>query len=105
MLHRTKASGPQILESYQGRRKGPGRGHGRPGDGLIGALAIAGLSFLLPLGAAAAAAEQPPVTKPSPWTLCAKATNLIERQEGIPRQLLRAISKVESGRFHAKKQV
>jgi len=105
MLHRTKASGLQILESYQGRRKAPGRSHGRPGDGLIRALAIAGLSFLLPLGAAAAATEEAPVTKPSPWSLCAKATNLIERQEDIPRQLLRAISKVESGRFHAKKQV
>jgi hypothetical protein len=42
---------------------------------------------------------------PNPWTLCAKATNRIERQEGIPRQLLRAISKAESGRYHEGKQV
>jgi hypothetical protein len=37
---------------------------------------------------------------PNPWTMCAKATNRIERQEAIPRQLLRAISKAESGRYH-----
>ena len=37
--------------------------------------------------------------------MCAKATNRIERQEGIPRQLLRAISKAESGRYHEGKQV
>lgn len=42
---------------------------------------------------------------PNPWTMCAKATNRVERQEGIPRQLLRAISKAESGRFHGGKQV
>ena len=41
----------------------------------------------------------------NPWTMCAKATNRIERQEAIPRQLLRAISKAESGRFHAGKQI
>ncbi|HTO85893.1 MAG TPA: transglycosylase SLT domain-containing protein [Methylomirabilota bacterium] len=41
----------------------------------------------------------------NPWTMCAKATNRIERQEGIPRQLLRAISKMESGRWHAGKQL
>jgi hypothetical protein len=41
----------------------------------------------------------------NPWTMCAKATNHIERQEGIPRQLLRAISKMESGRWHAEKQL
>jgi hypothetical protein len=37
--------------------------------------------------------------------MCAKATNRIERQEGIPRQLLRAISKAESGRLHRDKQI
>jgi Transglycosylase SLT domain len=105
MLHRTKASGRQIRESYQGRRNAPGRGHGRAGYGLTRTLAIAALALLLPLGAAAAATDDAAVKKPSPWSLCAKATNLIERQEGIPRQLLRAISKVESGRFHAKKQI
>ena len=41
----------------------------------------------------------------NPWTMCAKATNRIERQEGIPRQLLRAISKAESGRYHEGKQL
>jgi hypothetical protein len=41
----------------------------------------------------------------NPWTMCAKATNRIERLEGIPRQLLRAISKAESGRFHKERQV
>lgn len=42
---------------------------------------------------------------PNPWTMCAKATNRVERDEDIPRQLLRAISKAESGRFHKGKQV
>lgn len=41
----------------------------------------------------------------NPWTMCAKATNFIERQEGIPRQLLRAISKIESGRLHPRKKI
>jgi hypothetical protein len=41
----------------------------------------------------------------NPWTMCAKATNSIEREEGIPRQLLRAISKIEAGRYHAGKRV
>jgi Transglycosylase SLT domain len=41
----------------------------------------------------------------NPWTMCAKATNRVERDEDIPRQLLRAISKAESGRFHKGKQV
>jgi hypothetical protein len=46
------------------------------------------------------------LSKPAnPWTICAKATNLVEREEAIPRQLLRAISKIESGRFHPRKQV
>src|SRR5262245_14779315 len=98
MLHRTRASGLQIRESYQGRRNAPVYG-------LTRILAVAAIALLLPLGAAAAATEEAAVKKPSPWSLCAKATNLIERQEGIPRQLLRAISKVESGRFHAKKQI
>lgn len=104
MPHCTKATGTQFHESNQGRRNGLAQGHGRPGCGLARALAIACLTLLLPM-AAAATQEQTPVKKPSPWTLCAKATNLIERQEGIPRQLLRAISKIESGRFHQKKQV
>ena len=104
MPHRTKASGFQISESYQGRRIGPRRGYDGPGRTLARGLAIAGLALLLPIAAAAEQA-QTPAAKPNPWTLCAKATNLIERQEGVPRQLLRAISKVESGRFYKKRQV
>ena len=104
MLHCTKASGTQFRESNQGRRNRPTQGRSHPEYGLGRSLAIACLALLLPI---AAAANQEPtvVKKTSPWTLCAKATNLIERQEGIPRQLLRAISKIESGRFHQKKQV
>jgi hypothetical protein len=41
----------------------------------------------------------------NPWTMCARATNSVERQEGIPRQLLRAISKIEAGRYHAGKRL
>jgi Transglycosylase SLT domain len=99
MLHCTRVAKPQIRESYQARRRARRQG----GSAAVRALAIAALALLLPLGAAAE--ESAPAGKPSPWSLCAKATNLIERQEGIPRQLLRAISKVESGRFHKKKQV
>jgi hypothetical protein len=46
-----------------------------------------------------------PTVGANPWTMCAKATNRVERDEDIPRQLLRAISKAESGRFHKGKQV
>jgi soluble lytic murein transglycosylase-like protein len=62
------------------------------------------LIFLGAMAVGADATEEPASTQ-NPWTMCAKATNRIERQEGIPRQLLRAISKTESGRFHAGKQV
>lgn len=59
--------------------------------------------------ASAAAAMADTGSTPSlghnPWTMCAKATNRVERDEGVPRQLLRAISKAESGRFHKGKQV
>jgi hypothetical protein len=68
------------------------------GSAFVMALILAG-----PLAAKADANED--VGTPNPWTMCAKATNRIERQEGIPRQLLRAISKAESGRFHTGKQV
>ena len=104
MLRCTIFSKRQFCESYQGHRSGPGRRYGRLAAGLTLMLSVAALS-LLASPAALATQEQPQVTKPSPWTLCAKATNLIERQEGVPRQLLRAISKVESGRFHQKKRV
>jgi hypothetical protein len=56
-------------------------------------------------GAARADAIDEPAGIGNPWTMCAKATNRLERQEGIPRQLLRAISKAESGRYHEGKQV
>ena len=101
MLRCTICSKRQFCESYRGHRNGLGRRGGRLAAGRTLAVSVAALS----LPAALASQEQPQVTKPSPWTLCAKATNLIERQEGVPRQLLRAISKVESGRFHQKKRV
>jgi hypothetical protein len=55
--------------------------------------------------AARADTTEAPGGRENPWTMCAKATNRLERQEGIPRQLLRAISKAESGRYHEGKQV
>jgi hypothetical protein len=64
------------------------------------------LAVILTLGLAAGMADEvAAATGPNPWTMCAKATNRVEREEGIPRQLLRAISKAESGRFHEGKQV
>jgi len=71
------------------------------------ALAIALVSFtLLSFGTRAVAADTVDAgLGDNPWTMCAKATNRIERQEGIPRQLLRAISKMESGRWHSGKQL
>jgi hypothetical protein len=63
-----------------------------------------GLLLVCPV-AAAAGASSAPALGDNPWTMCAKATNHIERTEAIPRQLLRAISKAESGRFHQGRQV
>jgi hypothetical protein len=96
MLRRTKSVGTRNIESCQGDRLGRARAW------LPACLLAAALS--LP-GAALAGNGQTPASKPNPWTLCAKATNEIERREGIPRQLLRAISKVESGRLHQRKKV
>jgi hypothetical protein len=70
----------------------------RVGSALVMALILAGPP-------AAKADTNDDAGAANPWTVCAKATNRIERQEGIPRQLLRAISKAESGRFHTGKQV
>ena len=70
----------------------------------VGSALVMALILLGAMAARADANEEPASTR-NPWTMCAKATNRIERQEGIPRQLLRAISKAESGRFHAGKQV
>lgn len=70
---------------------------------------LAGTSIVflaLAVGALQARAEQATVARtPNPWTMCAKATNKVEREHGIPRQLLRAISKAESGRFNKQRQV
>ena len=104
MLRCTILSKRQFSESFQANRSGPVRRCGRFAVGLTLALSVAALSVLAPQ-AALAGQEQPQVTQPSPWTFCARATNLIERQEGVPRQLLRAISKVESGRLHQKKRI
>ncbi len=70
----------------------------RVGSALLITLILAG-----PMAARADTNEE--VGTQNPWTMCAKATNRVERQEGIPRQLLRAISKAESGRYHEGKQV
>ncbi len=71
----------------------------RVGSALLMALILAGAM------AARADANEETAGTQNPWTMCAKATNGVERQQGIPRQLLRAISKAESGRFHTGKQV
>jgi hypothetical protein len=70
----------------------------RVGFALVMALILAG-----PLAARADTNDE--TAAQNPWTMCAKATNRLERQEGIPRQLLRAISKAESGRYHEGKQL
>ena len=77
----------------------------RPATRAIRAGCLAAALLLTGPVAAPAAAGNAPATGHNPWTMCAKATNRIERQEGIPRQLLRAISKAESGRLHRDKQI
>jgi len=37
-----------------------------------------------------------------PWTLCEKQTRIMERQKNIPKDLLKAISLAEAGRWNAK---
>jgi hypothetical protein len=69
----------------------------------VGSALLMTLILAAPMAAKADTGEA--VGTPNPWTMCAKATNKVERQEGIPRQLLRAISKAESGRYHEGKQV
>ncbi|HUL05128.1 MAG TPA: transglycosylase SLT domain-containing protein [Candidatus Acidoferrum sp.] len=68
----------------------------------IASALIAALILAVPAPAKADVVETAEV---NPWTLCAKATNQVEREQGIPRQLLRAISKAESGRYHEGKQI
>jgi hypothetical protein len=63
------------------------------------------MALILGVPLAARADTNDETAAQNPWTLCAKATNRLERQEGIPRQLLRAISKAESGRYHEGKQL
>ena len=104
MLRCTILSKRQFSESYQGNRNSLARHCGRLAAGLTLALSVATLSLMAPLPALASQ-EQAQGKTASPWTFCARATNLIERQEGVPRQLLRAISKVESGRLHQKKRI
>jgi len=72
---------------------------------ILKACAALIFSLILAAPAAARADTSDDAGAENPWTMCAKATNHVERQEGIPRQLLRAISKAESGRFHAGKQI
>jgi hypothetical protein len=79
--------------------KAPGRTLART---LLAAALFLGLSLpTLANGTAPATGT----AKANPWTMCAKATNNIEREAGIPRQLLRAISKIEAGRYHAGKRL
>jgi hypothetical protein len=77
-----------------------------PGRTLARALLASALFLGLSLPALAnGTAPATGTARANPWTMCAKATNSIEREEGIPRQLLRAISKIEAGRYHAGKRV
>jgi hypothetical protein len=101
MLRCTIVANRQFSESNQGNRTAAGSL--LAGFRLLAAAAV--LALFAPQMAGAGQEDQPQAAKPNPWTMCAKATNLIERQEGVPRQLLRAISKVESGRFHQKKKI
>jgi hypothetical protein len=80
-----------------GTKGGSRRRQQRPFRNLLRRSCLAAL-LLAPTAAVADAGQ-------NPWTMCAKATNRVERDAGIPRQLLRAISKAESGRFHKGKQV
>jgi hypothetical protein len=69
------------------------------------ARALLAAAFLLGLSVPALADSASGTAKVNPWTMCARATNNVEREEGIPRQLLRAISKIEAGRYHAGKRL
>ncbi len=72
---------------------------------LAGAFVALAATLLASATAGAGDAAATAVKKPNPWTMCAKATNRVERESRIPRQLLRAISKIESGRYHEGKRV
>lgn len=73
---------------------------------LVAAVAAGSMAALLMVTGPgpASAGQTAQVTTSNPWTMCAKATNRVERERGIPRQLLRAISKAESGRFNKERQ-
>jgi hypothetical protein len=66
----------------------------QPGQAPVFALALA-LAALV-LGPTASAQ-----TPQDPWGPCARLTAAAERSHGLPAHLLSAISKVESGRWHA----
>jgi hypothetical protein len=66
----------------------------RPAFALAFALILAGAVSLFGASGLAQAAEDP-------WESCARLTAQAERANGLPTHLLNAISKVESGRWHA----
>jgi hypothetical protein len=80
------------------------RRHGTAAGGAFARTLLAA-AFLLGLSVPALAESASGTAKVNPWTMCARATNNVERDEGIPRQLLRAISKIEAGRYHAGKRL
>ena len=69
-----------------------------------GTAPAAGLAVLLL--STAAAAESPQMAGPSedPWQLCAHHSAAAEARQDLPPHLLTAISKVESGRWHAERE-
>jgi hypothetical protein len=60
----------------------------------------AGPAFALALGLLAAAMPEVRAQAPDPWTLCADHARAAEAARGLPRQLLGAIARVESGRWN-----
>jgi hypothetical protein len=91
---------PKLQKSAAARPgKAPGRALSRT---LLAAALFLGLSLPAFANGTAPATG---AARANPWTMCAKATNSVEREAGIPRQLLRAISKIEAGRYHAGKRL
>lgn len=58
---------------------------------ILGALALSAVWSPAP--------AQPGAITAEPWRLCARQSALVERAAGLPRHLLDAIAKVESGRW------
>src|SRR5438093_13774958 len=99
-----------VLESRRKRRGFPGRQlHCALHKGFAAMIRRVGSVLLMTLILAAPVAVRSDTSEdfvtPNPWTLCAKSTNRLERQEAIPCQLLRVISKAESGRYYVGKLV